>query len=262
MKTALWLLVAAAPPVVWLLVPAVVLLLLAVLVLVLLKKAERFSRSLFGTKSLAEGLRRQERELSRTPKSVSGMTRIYEPRLLKDFPELNWRELQRRAEQWMLAYFSAISQGKDGLPEDASEALRGQLALRLRENRRRQVRERFEEVVIHDTQIANYERKQGICVLTLQSAVGYIHYREKDGVLLEGDRTLAVQTKYNIPWMYVQDASAANLDRALGATCPSCGAPITGLGAKKCEYCGLAVTPVNVQVWILQGFYEVNYHNV
>lgn len=246
----------------WLPQPAVLLLLLAILVLVILKKVERFSRSIFGTKSLAEGLKRQELELSRTPKSVSGMTRIYEPQLRKDFPEFNWREFQQKAEQLMMLYFAAISQENENLPAGASEALARQLSIRIRENRRQQITERFEDVVIHNTEIAKYEKKQGTCVLTLQSAVGYIHYKEKNGARIEGDRTLSTQTKYNTELMYVQDARAANLDKAVGATCPSCGAPITGLGNKKCEYCGLEVTPVNIQVWSVQGFYEVDYHNV
>ena len=39
--------------------------------------------------------------------------------------------------------------------------------------------------------------------------------------------------------------------------CPNCGAPIKNLGAMYCEYCGLAVTPINLKVWTLHKFYEV-----
>ena len=35
-----------------------------------------------------------------------------------------------------------------------------QLSIRIRENRRQQITERFEDVVIHNTEIAKYEKKQ------------------------------------------------------------------------------------------------------
>lgn len=247
---------------VWLMVLAFVLLVLLIVVLVIKKKVERFSRSLFGVKSLAEGLKLQEQELAETPKSVSGMTRIYEPQLQKDFPEFNWKEFKQKAEQMLILYFASISKGEEALIGGGSEALRQQLFTHLSENRRQRIQEQYKDVKIHRTEIAKYEKKPGTCILTLQSAVGHIHYKERDGVLIEGNKTLPVQTRYNTQLMYVQDARAANLDKAVGVTCPHCGAPVTGLGVKKCEYCGLAVTPVNIQVWSIQSFYEVDYHKV
>lgn len=247
---------------VWLIVLAVILLLIVILVLVIIKKVERFSRSIFGTRSLTQGILKQKEELARTPKSVAGMTRIYEPQLMKDFPEFNWKEFRQKAEQMLVLYLAAISKGQEQLIGGGSLALRQQLLTRISENKRQQITEQYQDVVIHNTEITRYERKQGTCVLTLQSAVGHIHYKEKNKLLVEGDRTLPVQTRYNTQLMYVQDANAANLDKAVGVTCPSCGAPVTGLGRKKCEYCGLEVTPINVQVWSIQGFHEVNYHNV
>ena len=44
-------------------------------------------------------------------------------------------------------------------------------------------------------------------------------------------------------------------DKAL--QCPNCGAPVKKLGAMYCEYCGSAVTPINLKVWTLHKFYEV-----
>ena len=50
----------------------------------------------------------------------------------------------------------------------------------------------------------------------------------------------------------IQDLSKIkDLATAVGVTCPNCGAPITGLGSKFCEYCGTGVTPVDTRVWKL-----------
>ena len=104
--------------------------------------------------------------------------------------------------------------------------------------------------------------KEGKCIITFQSAVEHFHYKEKDGNVVWGEKERKQQTKYNIELMYIQDEKLAKLDNAVGTTCPNCGAPIISLGAMRCEYCGLAVTPVNLKVWTLHRYYEVDYHHV
>ena len=94
-------------------------------------------------------------------------------------------------------------------------------------------------------------------MITFQSAIEYLYYKEKDGKLLDGDKVRLTQTKYNIELVYIQNADLAGGSNAVGTTCPNCGAPVTNLGAMYCEYCGLAVTTVNIKVWNLHQFYEV-----
>lgn len=163
----------------------------------------------------------------------------------------------------LISAFAAVSEGKLELLQEAALELVGQVENQILANEQAGIRETYRQVKIHQTEIARYEKKQGKCIITLQSAVEHYHYKEKDGKLLEGDRELPEQTKYNTELMYVQDAKAANLDRSLGMTCPHCGAPVTMLGENRhCEYCGSPVIPVNIQVWNLQRYYEVDYHHV
>ena len=37
---------------------------------------------------------------------------------------------------------------------------------------------------------------------------------------------------------------------------------VTLLGAMYCEYCGSAVTPINLKVWTFHKYYEVDYNHV
>ena len=67
------------------------------------RKLRQVSRMAFGTDSLAEGWRRQAEELSAAPKSVSGMTRIYEPQIQRDFPEFNWVQFKNKAENMLIS---------------------------------------------------------------------------------------------------------------------------------------------------------------
>ena len=211
------------------------------------RKVEDVSQALFGTDSLVEGWNKQADELAATPKSVSGMTRIFEPQIQRDFPDFNLVQFKNKAENMLVSALQAIDSGNVSLIRDASEELKAQVENRIEMNR---------------SEISNYEKKQGKCIITFQSAVEHLHYKKKDGTVVSGDENRLEQTKYNVEVMYIQDEKIAKIDNAVGTTCPHCGAPVTNLGAMYCEYCGLAITPINLKVWTLHRFYEVDYNHV
>lgn len=237
---------------------------IAVVILVeyIKRKMRGFSREIFGTDSFTEGWKMQEEELSVIPASVSGMTRILEPQIQKDFPEFNWVQFKNKAEEVLRVSLLAITTQNMEQMSEASEALKEQVEGRILENQTAGVREVYERIRIHQTEIAKYEKKNGRCIVTLQSAVEHIHYKEKDGKILSGKKDLLEQTKYNMELMYIQNENMANNSHGVGLTCPNCGAPIQTLGIKRCEYCGSEVVPINMQVWSLQHFYEVTYQRV
>lgn len=225
-------------------------------------RIEAFSRQAFGTKSLARGLEQQADLLAETPKSVSGMTRIFEPQIQRDFSDFNLVQFKNKAENMLLSALQAVSAGNPALLREATEELTEQVRNQIRANEAEGVKETYSRIHIHRTEIANYVKKEGKCIITFQSAVEHFHYKEKDGNVVWGEKERKQQTKYNIELMYIQDEKLAKLDNAVGTTCPNCGAPIISLGAMHCEYCGLAVTPVNLKVWTLHRYYEVDYHHV
>lgn len=220
-------------------------------------KLRQISRAAFGTDSLIEGWEKQADELAATPKSISGMTRIYGPQIQKDFPDFNLEEFKNMAENMLTSALTAISAGNISLLKESTEEVRRQVNNRITDNKQAGIREVYERIRIHQTEITSYVKRQGTCMITFQSAVEHLYYKEKDGNLLAGDKKRLTQTKYNIELMYVQNADLAGMGNATGTTCPNCGAPITNLGAMYCEYCGLAVTAINIKVWNLHQFYEV-----
>lgn len=225
-------------------------------------KIESFSRAAFGTKSLVEGLEQQADLIAETPKSVSGMTRIFEPQIQKDFPDFNLVQFKNKAENMLISALQAISAGNVSLLRETSNELTEQVRNQLQANAAEGVTETYRQIHIHRTEITNYVKREGKCIITFQSAVEYFHYKEKDGRVTDGDKERKQQTKYNIEVMYIQNEKLAKLDNAVGTTCPNCGAPIVKLGALYCEYCGTAVTPINLKVWTLHRYYEVDYHHV
>ncbi|MBQ8624656.1 MAG: zinc ribbon domain-containing protein [Agathobacter sp.] len=224
------------------------------------QKLRRFSESVFGTPDFVEGWNQHADVLAETPKSVSSMTRLMEPQIMRDFPEFSWEEFKAKAENMLTSAFLAISANNPGRLVDASEDIQKQVTNIIEDNRANGIGETYSDIEIHQTEISNYSKSNGKCVITIQSAVGYLHYKMRDGKVIDGDKNRKTQTKYNMELVYIQDSDLTTLDNAVGTTCPNCGAPVKSLGHKFCEYCGLRITPVNIKVWSLHKFYEVDYN--
>jgi len=221
------------------------------------KKLSTASRSLFGTDSFLEGWNRQADVLAATPKSVSGMTRVFGPQIERDFPDFNLSQFKNKAENMLLSALQAVNAEDSSLLKEATEELTRQVENQIERNHAEGVKEIYERIHIHQTEITNYVKRDGTCIIVFQSAVEHMHYKIKDSKVVEGDAKRLTQTKYNVEVVYIQDEKLVKYDDAVGTTCPNCGAPIVKLGAMYCEYCGSAVTPINLKVWTLHKFYEV-----
>ena len=227
------------------------------------QKVRSFSRAVFGTDSFIDGYRQQADVLAEQPKSVCGMTRLMEPMIAKDFPDFSWAQFRGKAENLLTKAFRAISAGDVTILEsDVSAELREQIRNIIENNAASGTKETYDQVTIYQTEIANYSHEDGKCIILIQSAVGHLHYKERDGRVIEGTKDRRTQTRYAIELVYIQNAEGFRFDNAVGTTCPNCGAPVTNLGFMHCDYCGAAVTPINIKVWSLHKFYEVDYNHV
>ena len=200
----------------------------------------------------------QELEIQTTPKSVNAMTSVYLPRIERDFPEFSYSEFKVKAENMMKSAFNAISTEDITRLINASGDLTAQINNRIESNRLNHLDENYSDIKIHRTEIKNYSKTSGNCVITLQSSVGYIHsVTDSHGNIVKGDKDNMFQTRYDIDLMYVQDAEKiADGDTLLSNNCPNCGAPIKTLGVKTCPYCGSAVAEINVRTWSINRLTE------
>ena len=223
-------------------------------------KLRNLSSQLFGTTDFVKGLSNAADIQAETPRSVSAMTRLMEPQIMRDFPEFSWNEFKHKAENMLTSALIAISSNNPSRLVEASEDIKKQVTNMIEDNRANNIGVTYSDIQIHQTEIANYQKQNGKCVITIQSAVGYQYYKMQDGTVIDGDRKRKTQTKYNMELVYIQDAESANAGNAVATTCPQCGAPVKGLGAKYCEYCGNGIVPINIRVWSLHKFYEVDYN--
>ncbi len=223
------------------------------------RKIQQFSRTVFGTDSIAQGLRNQQEDLANTPQSVASMTRVYLPQIQRDFPEFNYEEFKAKVENMLRSAFVAIASGNPDLLTDASDDLKKSVSLIIESNKSQNKDEFYDNITIHQTEITKYQKRSGTCIITLQSAVGYLHYAKQNGKVVSGSDNIKEQCKYNTDIVYIQDVNKLTSDAitSLGTNCPNCGAPITNLGSKFCEYCGTGVRVVNINVWTINKYQKI-----
>lgn len=219
-----------------------------------------FSRKAFGTNSLKEGFARVEEEYTSTPKSVSAMTSLYLPKIKREFPEFQYDEMKVRAENVLTSYLMAISAGNPVLLKEGSRELKDKLEMHIEQLKGRGEKETFESIRLHRTEIADYKKRNGRCTITFQTSLQYKYMSMKEGGKLSGGNPgLLKQTRYNTELVYIQDRNLVEDERdlSLGVNCPNCGAPVSGLGRKVCEYCGTPVVELNIYAWTFHNVYEV-----
>lgn len=241
----------------------VIILLTAVLLagfLFVRNKIRHFSRAVYGTDDLIAGIKKTEEESASRPKSVAAMTRLILPRLTADFPDLTFPEIKSRSENLLTSYLRAINDGgSTSLPEDG-KTLSDSLSHHLAANLSHGETEHIEKIHIHQTELAEYRKEKGRCVLVIQSSLESYHYFTGESKeVIRGSKERKEQTRYAMNMVYIQDASLAENDeeRALAMTCPNCGAPLTSLGSKKCEYCGSPVLEWNVHAWAFSAIRQI-----
>lgn len=218
-----------------------------------------FSRMVFGTDSLTEGVQKMETEYAVTPKSVSSATGLYLPSIMKDFPEFHYDEMKERGQNVLISYLRSIDESNSGLLTEGTSELKDKLAMKIQMLKNADRQEHFQRIKIHRTEIHKYGKEKGRCRVVLQSAVEYIHYVQQEGKIVEGRKDILTQAKYNVELIYIQDREQVeNLgDAGLGLNCPNCGAPLPGLGAKICAYCDTPVVEFNIRIWNFGDVEEV-----
>ncbi|MDE6531213.1 MAG: hypothetical protein K2K96_10680 [Lachnospiraceae bacterium] len=223
-------------------------------------RARKISKAVFGTVDILEGFKQQEEVYNNTAKSVSGMTSVELPKIMKDFPEFSWSEWKKICENTLRAYLEAIENHSLTYLKDASDAIKQQADLIIGEEKKLGITECFDQLHIHRTEISRYEKKDGICKIKIQSALQYYYSKisEEKGKMVDNKKQ---QCRYDMELVFVQDMSKVEDDLAYDfvGNCPNCGAPMVAVGStRRCQYCGTEVKEAyNTRVWTLHRIDKV-----
>lgn len=224
------------------------------------RKTSELSRALWGTDDITKAASKMRMEYSTTPKSVSAMTSLLLPKIVEDFPDFQYDEMKERAENVLTSYLRAVTAGDVKVLKDGNTELEQQLENHIQMLEAAGLHEHFEQIRIHRTEINQYKKSDGRCTITFQSAFECYHFvTDRDSKIKDGSKEYKYQTKYNIDLIYIQDRNIVEneLDHALGINCPNCGAPISSLGHKVCEYCGSPVIELNIHAWSFSNVEEI-----
>ncbi|MCH5268948.1 MAG: zinc ribbon domain-containing protein [Lachnospiraceae bacterium] len=225
-------------------------------------KLKRLYHTFFESDNISQSAKALRAEYASTPKSISAMTSIILPQIVSDFPDFNYDEMKSRSDMVLTEYIRGVSERRVGTLKDGNAELKQQLENKVEALKAQGLYERHEKFRIHRTEITQYRKEGGRCIITFQSSVEYMHYVESEDThsLVEGSKDYMYQTRYNVDLIYIQnrDLVEKELDNALGVNCPNCGAPLKALGAKVCEYCGTPVVEINIHAWSFSAVMEVS----
>ena len=227
--------------------------------LFLRKKSRELSRELFGTSNISEAARQMKQEYAATPKSVSAMTSLLLPKIIADFPDFQYDEMKERANNVLTGYLRAVTEKNPSLLKDGNSELKQQLEDTIQMLSAKDRTEHFDQIRLHRTEICQYRKSEGRCIITFQTSLECFHYlTDTSRQVVEGSRDMKYQARYNTDVIYIQDRSLAeNMpEGALGVNCPNCGAPLPSLGAKVCRYCGTPIIEINIHAWSFSNVEE------
>lgn len=223
------------------------------------RRAKEISREVFGTSNLSQAAAQMKQEYAATPKSVSAMTSLLLPKIAADFPDFEYDEMKERTNNILIGYLRAITARDSHLLTDGSTELKQQLTDTIEMLSANDKQEHFHEIKIHRTEICQYRKTKGRCIITFQSALECYHYiTNSAGQIIQGSKDNKYQTKYNTNLIYIQNRNLVEneLDYALAINCPNCGAPLSSLGAKVCDYCDSPIIEINIHAWSFHNIEE------
>ncbi len=191
-------------------------------------------------------------------KNVTGMTKILEPSIIKDFPDFNKELIFNKVEKNLNSIFDAI-ETKDLSPVSKNDDLVllkdfvSDEIKRINENRADIF---YTDVRFHNHAIQKYEKKNGVATITTSSTLEYYYSNTNNKI---NRPNIKKQTRYTCKFIYVYDETKiGGKYNVLTIRCPNCGAPLRGLGGLRCAYCGTETKPINLKAWKM-SYYKEDY---
>lgn len=211
------------------------------------KQIEDFLEKYFGTRNLKIAINKSDIESQNTPRSVSSIESFAISNIKQDYPDLNINEIRAIVEKEITNFYRSIEEGNEKAFQEI-EAIHALVLSKIEDNKNKNIK--YDDLKFHRTVVNKYFKSGGIATLTFQSSFEY-NYKEN------GLTKRKVQERINTEMIYVYDVSKSNslTIKALGLNCPNCGAPVTSLGDKKCEYCGTGIKDIVKKNWVINKFY-------
>lgn len=164
------------------------------------------------------------------PKSVSGGDSLFLPLITKDYPDIDINLLKSNIKSCIMDIFTCIEKNdRDYIKNKYDENI-----LTFYDNLTSEKNNTYNEIKFHKCAISNYVKNQQHLTIIFQIAFQYYNNKQ------------IVQKKYEINYTYHYNDENDNVIR-----CSHCGAPISKLGNKICQYCNSSINVNSGYVWII-----------
>ena len=194
--------------------------------------AKRKVRNMLNSSLLGQ-IKAATEETAKTPATLSGSEGLMKIRIAKDFPEFDAEIARKIVTGTLTQYFTILNarSGAEALSAHCTESFVTEPA-----NSLDSVTTTYGGAKVHRAVISDYRKNGEQSTIIWQAAVEYT----LPGKMLS-------QHVYEVRYSYYL---AANSDQASESLiCNNCGAPVTTLGAKVCEYCGAEVIASVERTW-------------
>lgn len=192
-------------------------------------------------------------------KNVSGMTKLIEPEIIKDFSDFNKSLLYGIIEKNLMKIFSAIENKSISEIENDEDMVLIFSALEqyIEDLKIKNVEIKYDDVVFHEHAIKKYEKTQGMATITTSTTLEY-YYSNSEKKNNEEYSNMKRQTRYTCKFVYIYDETKLGRNKKLFSIhCPNCGAPLTQFGDEvECEYCSSNVKSINLKLWKMSSYKE------
>lgn len=211
-------------------------------------------KTIFG---VAKNAKQFAEEDTYRPKNVSGMTRLLEPEILRDFPDFNKDLLYTIAEQNLRKIFSAIeNKSVSGIENDNDLILlMPKLKEEIEDIKDRNIEIKYDDIVFHENAIKKYEKTKGMATITISTTLEYYYKNsdKKENLC----NNIKRQTRYTCQFVYIYDEKKLEKkNNIIVINCPNCGAPLRNFELGECEYCSSHFEPINLKLWKMSSYKE------
>ena len=192
-------------------------------------------------------------------KNVSGITKLIEPTILRDFSDFNKEFLYAKVERNLIKIWNAIENKSIADIKDDDELiyLYHHINDQIVDLKNNNVNIKYDEIKFHSHAIKNYLKSKGKATITISSTVEYYYSNDSDNYKKKEYNNLKKQTRYTTEFVYVYDETKFKYNqKAYIITCHNCGAPLKKLGEGNCEYCGTYIKPINLKNWYMVLYKE------
>lgn len=200
---------------------------------------------------------RLKEEDSHRARSVSGMTSLLLPHIIKDFPEFNENMIYNMTEESIRCIFESLS-NLDKSKLDKVPLVKQNISDMIDNYEKNNIIVNYSDIIFHDFAIKEYDEKDGVATVTVSTSLEYYYHKKQDNDIKIDNTRYKKQTRLSCKFIYIYDESIINDSekKVLGINCPNCGSAIKVLGHKYCEYCGTAVKEINLKSWAFSSYDE------